>query len=205
MDEELIDIYDSEMNLLGVATKNQAHQEGMWHKATHCWIISEDGNIWLQLRGSEKQLYPNFFDVSCTGHIQVGETAKQGCLRELEKELGLVLKEDVLNKMFTHTLVFDIPYHNREFCPTYLYKTQRKISDLKLYPKEVDGVFEADIQDLLDLFFEDVKTITIKGIKRLSNGYKTEERNISINDFCPHGNKYYQKVFTAIQRFIDNQ
>lgn len=205
MDEELIDIYDSEMNLLGVATKNQAHQEGLWHKAAHCWIISEDGNIWLQLRGSEKQLYPNLLDVSCAGHIQVGETAKQGCLRELEEELGLTLKENTLNKMFTHTLVFDDPYHNREFCPTYLHKTQRKLSDLKLCPEEVDGVFEADIQDLLDLFFEDVKTISIKGIKRLPNGYKIEDRKVSINDFCPHGNKYYQKVFTTIQRFIDNQ
>ena len=42
MADELIDIYDSEMNLLGVALKSQAHQEGLWHKAGHCWIITED-------------------------------------------------------------------------------------------------------------------------------------------------------------------
>ena len=94
MADEMIDIYDSEMNLLGVAMKSQAHKEGLWHKAFHCWIISEDGNIWLQLRGADKQLYPNLLDISCAGHIQVGESVKLGGLRELEEELGLQLKEN---------------------------------------------------------------------------------------------------------------
>ncbi len=205
MADELIDIYDSEMNLLGVALKSQAHQEGLWHKAGHCWIITEDGNIWLQLRGADKQLYPNLFDISCAGHIQVGENAKRGCLREIEEELGIHLKDDDLTKMFTHKLIFDTPYHNREFCPTYLHKTQLKPSDLKLCPDEVDGVFEADIQDLIDLFFNEVKSITITGIKRTNNKLNSQKINITKNDFCPHGDKYYQKVFTTIQRFIDNQ
>lgn len=152
MADELIDIYDSEMNLLGVAMKSQAHKEGLWHKAFHCWIISEDGNIWLQLRGADKDLYPNLLDISCAGHIQVGETPKAGGLRELEEELGLHLKESDLIKMFTHKIIIDTPIHNREFNPTYLLKTQAKLADLKLQPEEVDGVYEADIQDLIDLF-----------------------------------------------------
>lgn len=205
MADEMIDIYDSEMNLLGVAMKSQAHKEGLWHKAFHCWIISEDGNIWLQLRGADKQLYPNLLDISCAGHIQVGEAVKTGGLRELEEELGLHLKENDLLKMFTHKLVIDTPIINREFCPTYLHKTQNKLHDLKLQPEEVDGIYEADIQDLIDLFFDETDTISITGIKRSSNGYEKEMKNITKSDFCPHGDKYYQKVFTTIQRFIDNQ
>lgn len=205
MSDELIDIYDSEMNLLGVAMKSQAHKEGLWHKAFHCWIISEDGNIWLQLRGKEKELYPNLLDISCAGHIQVGESAKLGGLRELEEELGLHLKESDLIKLFTHKLIIDNPIINREFCPTYLYKTQHKIYDLKLQPEEVDGIYEADIQDLIDLFFNEQKKISIQGIKRSVNTYKNETKSVSKKDFCPHGDKYYQKIFTTIQRFIDNQ
>ena len=41
MADELIDIYDSEMNLLGVAMKSQAHDEGLWHKVFHCWIVGK--------------------------------------------------------------------------------------------------------------------------------------------------------------------
>lgn len=205
MTDEMIDIYDSEMNLLGVAMKSQAHKEGLWHKAFHCWIISEDGNIWLQLRGKDKQLYPDLLDISCAGHIQVGEAVKTGGLRELEEELGLHLKENDLIKMFTHKLVIDKPIINREFCPTYLYKTQTKIYDLKLQEDEVDGIYEVDIQDLIDLFFDDIEKITIKGIKRTKDGYEKEEKEIDKNAFCPYGDKYYQKVFATIQRFIDNQ
>ncbi len=206
MADELIDIYDSEMNLLGVALKSQAHQEGLWHKAAHCWIITEDGNVWLQLRGADKELYPNLLDISCAGHIAVGESSKEGCLRELEEELGLALKEKDLTKMFTHKIIIDTPFYNREFNPTYLYKTQNKLQDLKLQPEEVDGVYQADIQELQDLFFDDVKKITITGIKRLKNNtYKEDSKSVTKKDFCPHGDKYYQKVFSTILRFIDNQ
>ena len=205
MEDELIDIYDSEMNLIGVALKSQAHNEGLWHKAGHCWFITEDGNIWLQLRGRDKSLYPNLLDISCAGHIQVGESAKSGTLREIEEELGLRLKETDLQKMFTHKLVFDTPIHNREFCPTYLHKTQLKPTDLKLRPEEVGGLFEADIQDLIDLFFNEIKSINISGIRLTQNGPISQTRNVTKADFCPHGDKYYQKVFTTIERFIDNQ
>lgn len=205
MADEQIDIYDSDMHLLGVAFKSQAHQEGLWHKAGHCWIITEDGNIWLQLRGANKQLYPNLLDVSCAGHIQIGESAKNGTLREMEEELGINIKEHELEKMFTHKLVFDTPYRNREFCHTYLYKTQLKLCDLKLCPIEVDGIFQADIQDLLDLFLGETKSVVATGLIRTSKGLKQQNKKISIKDFCPHGEKYYQKVFSTIQRFIDNQ
>ncbi len=205
MDDELVDIYDSDMNLLGISSKRQAHQEGLWHKAGHCWIITEDGNIWLQLRGANKQLYPNLLDVSCAGHIQIGESTKVGTLREIEEELGIPLKEHNLEKMFTYKLIFDTPYRNREFCHTYIHKTQLKLADLKLSPDEVDGMFEADIQDLLDLFLGETKSINANGIIRTPKGFKQQNKKLSIKDFCPHGDKYYQKVFTTIQRFIDNQ
>ena len=39
MAEELIDIYDEKMNLLGTATREQAHREGLWHTSFHCWIV----------------------------------------------------------------------------------------------------------------------------------------------------------------------
>ena len=185
MSDEPIEIYDSEMHLLGITLKSQAHQEGLWHKAGHCWIITEDGNVWLQLRGANKSLYPNLLDVSCAGHIQVGESAKAGTLREIEEELGIHLKEHNIEKMFTHKLIFDTPYHNREFCHTYLHKTQLKLSDLKLCEDEVDGVFSADIQDLLDLFFNETKTISAQGIVRTAKGFKQQTKQISIKDFCP--------------------
>ena len=46
--DELIDIYDQNMNLLGTAPRSQAHSEGLWHQTFHCWIVSQPDKIWLQ-------------------------------------------------------------------------------------------------------------------------------------------------------------
>ena len=44
MTEELIDIYDENMHPLGTAPIMQAHQEGLWHKSFHCWIVKRAAN-----------------------------------------------------------------------------------------------------------------------------------------------------------------
>ena len=203
MNNELIDIYDTEMNLLGVADKKQAHEEGLWHKVFHCWIISEDGNIWLPLKKLKDETSTKLYDISVSKHILVGETPKECGINELEDTYSIKIKEHNLIKMFTQTMVGEKPYKNCEFCPTYLYKTQYKFSDLTICDDEIEGMFVADIQDLIDLFFGDVKSITINGIKLGKKG--NIRKNITKSDFCPYGDKYYQKVFTTIQRFIDNQ
>ena len=205
MADELIDIYDSDMNLLGVATESQAHQEGLWHKVFHCWVISEDGNVWLTAGPVNQSFVAGLLDIFCEGAVNVGETAKASCLRKLDEEFGLHLKEYDLVKMYTQKVIFDEPYHNREFCPTYLYKTQAKLFDLKLQPAAACCIYEADIQELTDLFFDDVKKISLQGIKRTSKGYKNIKKMVSKNDFSPRGDKFYQKALTTLLRFIDNQ
>ena len=191
------------MNLLGVADKKQAHEEGLWHKVFNCWIISEDGNIWLTKKSAQSSPFPNSYDISCSKHIPVGDTPKFCGICELDDKYSIKVKEHLLIKMFTHKIIFDTPYKNREFCPTYLYKTQYKFSDLSIDHPEIEGIFAADIQDLIDLFFDETKSITVNGIVIDKN--TQAQRNITKSDFFPYGNKYYQKVFTTIQRFIDNQ
>ncbi len=60
MADELIDIFDENMNLLGTAMKSQAHREGLWHKTFHCWLArkNDEGKImvWLQLRNKDKSI-----------------------------------------------------------------------------------------------------------------------------------------------------
>lgn len=47
MADELIDIFDENMNLLGTALKSQAHREGLWHKTFHCWLArkNDEGRV----------------------------------------------------------------------------------------------------------------------------------------------------------------
>ena len=201
MADELIDVYDSEMNLLGTAMKSQAHREGLWHKAFHCWIIDDD-KVWLQLRGKDKNLYPNLLDISAARHLGTGETAKQAGIREIEEELGLIVQDADFIKLFTYRLVEDTAdMCVREFCPTYALKSLWKLSDVLMQPEEVDGIFEATISDLIELFGGDVSSIDINGYVRDNKQLVTKK--VTVEDFVPHGQNYYLKIFSTLERLSD--
>ena len=200
MADELIDIYDSEMNLLGTAMKSQADNESLWRKIVHCWVVDGD-KVWLQLRGKDRLVYPALLDISVAGHLMTGETAKQAAIREFEDDFGLAVTEADFEKLFTYRLVES--YKGREFrafCPTYVVRSQADLSELKLQTTEVDGIFEAQISDLIDLFDGDACKIKVCGYKR--SPHKKVERSVTIKDFAPHGESYYLKVFNTLDRLI---
>lgn len=101
MADELIDIFDENMNLLGTALKSQAHREGLWHKTFHCWLArkNDEGRVmvWLQLRNKDKSIYPDMLDVSAAGHVKSGEEVKDG-YREVTEELGLSCRRTIWSK-----------------------------------------------------------------------------------------------------------
>ncbi len=204
-----IDIYDEQMHLLGKASLEQAHHEGLWHRVFHCWIVKpgKDGNhkVWLQLRSKEKPNSPNLLGVSAAGHLESGETARDG-IKDIEKELGLSVDFSRLTKLFTDRRVTDRQdYHNREFNPTYVLETEAKLEDLTLLPGEVDGVYVAKIDDVADLFKGKCDSIASIGRIRLDDGsYKSEIRYVEAKDFVAADKAYYIKVMDMLQRYCDN-
>lgn len=198
MADELIDIYDSEMNLLGTAMKLQANREGLWHKVFHCWILDND-QVWLQLRGKNKRFSPALLDITAAGHIGAGETAKQAGIREIEEELGLNVREDDLEKLFTYKMARDNENEClRVFNQVYVLKSRWRLSEIKMQPAEIDGIFTAKISDLIELFCGDVPQISIKGYMR--EPYGEIERHVGVDDFVPNGARYYLKVFSTLDR-----
>lgn len=205
MADELIDIYDENMNFLGTAPKSQAHKEGLWHMTFHCWIVKKasDGHhrIWLQLRSKEKDCYPSLLDTSAAGHLRSGEKPKDG-IREVEEEIGLQIPPDNLTKLFTDKKI--APENNCEFAHTYLFETDKNISNLKLQAEEVDGIVEASVDDLINLFNRKVEKVFVTGLmKNEENQYLPHTGFVTAADFVPHGDNYYLKVMTTIKRFCN--
>lgn len=210
MTDEIIDIYDGNMNHLGTAPRSQAHKEGLWHKAFHCWIVkrASDGRhrVLLQLRSRNKDTHPSLLDISAAGHLQAGETAKDG-IREIEEELGLKVDFDKLTKLFTVNHVGEhTNYINREFNPTYLLESDKNLSELNMNPEEVDGILEATVDDLKNLFSHKVNSIYVSGLLLDEyENYVPHTGSVSISDFVPHEDSYYVKVMDTIKRYFDNQ
>lgn len=209
MADEIIDIYDCNMNHLGTAPRSQAHKEGLWHKAFHCWIVkrASDGNhrVLLQLRSKNKDSHPSLLDISAAGHLQAGETPKDG-IRGIEEELGLKVDFDKLTKLFTINHVGEHRnYINREFNPTYLLESEKNLSELNMNPEEVDGILEATVEDLKNLFSHKVSSIYVSGLLLDKYGnYIPHTGSVSIGDFVPHEDSYYVKVMDTIKRYFDN-
>lgn len=89
--------------------------------------------------------------VSSSGHLQAGESAKDG-VREIEEEIGLKVNFFQLKKLFTNKVSFKRPdIFNQEFEEVYILKTNGILENLNMQPEEVDGMYEAGIKDVINL------------------------------------------------------
>ncbi|MBW2182232.1 MAG: NUDIX domain-containing protein, partial [Deltaproteobacteria bacterium] len=68
---EYIDVISPDGNLTGVSkSRNEIHQEGIWHRSVHIWVLNDKEELLIQRRALEKESHPGLWDVSCAGHIE---------------------------------------------------------------------------------------------------------------------------------------
>jgi len=139
MADELIDICDETNKLLGIQKmKSEAHKNGLWHRSSHVWIYNSSGEILLQLRADNKEMYPNMWDISAAGHVDAGEEPIVAALREMEEEIGLSIKQEDLE--FFKIIKVQAVYKeivNNEFDYVYFLKFDGDINKLALQKEEV--------------------------------------------------------------------
>lgn len=142
MPDELIDICDDSNNLIGIRKlKSEAHRDGSWHRAAHIWIYNSQGEVLLQRRAKQKQLYPDVWDVSVGGHVSAGETPIEAAIKEVSEEIGLRIAADDLE--FFKVVKTSPPFpefKNNEFYYAYFLKFDGGIDELKLQDEEVQAV-----------------------------------------------------------------
>ena len=142
MPEELIDIYNQDNEPIGsVATKQEAHEKGLWHRASHIWIYNSKGEILLQLRAKDKGLFPDMWDVAVGGHISAGQEPLATAIRETKEESGLEASKDDLEFLTTYkneVVLGEID--NKEFYYVYLFRYDGSIGSLVLQAEEVAEV-----------------------------------------------------------------
>jgi len=86
---ELVDVVDQEDRPLAVMPLTEAIRQSLYYRLVSVLVFRPDGKLFLQKRGPKKNLYPNRFDVSASGHVKAGEARVDAAGRELFEELGL--------------------------------------------------------------------------------------------------------------------
>ncbi|MFA6100312.1 MAG: NUDIX domain-containing protein [Patescibacteria group bacterium] len=139
MSDELIDIFDDKNEPTGIQKmKHEAHRDGSWHRSSHIWIYNSKGEVLLQLRAKNKELYPNVWDASAAGHLGAGEDPLTGGLREMEEEIGLIAKPEDLEFFKVRELKVKLGQMiNNEFCYVYFLNFDGDVSKLNLQGEEV--------------------------------------------------------------------
>lgn len=152
-EHEMIDLLNEKGKTIGVVDKAVAHRDGLWHKSVHVWMLNEKNEILMQKRCADKKFFPNHWDVSFAGHVGTGESSSLTAVREGEEELGITLKENDLNFLFTIKEKFKWNnIQSNEFVDVYLMKTNLKIQNFLYQKEEVEKAKYFTLQE----FFENI-------------------------------------------------
>ena len=172
MNKELINIFDENHTLIGTDTKANAHKLGLWHEVFACLLINSQTNkVYFQYKNPKHNDVTNLpkIDISVGGHLQSGETEKDG-IREIKEESSLIVDYKDLIKLPNRLIDKYIreDYIIREFEYLYLYDSNISLKDLSCIDDEVLYFIEFDIDELLDYIKNNKETIkgnTLEGLK----------------------------------------
>jgi isopentenyl-diphosphate delta-isomerase type 1 len=147
---EYFDILDESGSLTGKqATREEAHEKGLWHRVAHIWIVNSKGEVLIQKRSPQKDSYPNMWSMSCEGHISAGQEPIQGALRELKEELDLDLEQKQLSLAFAYkrSARHSDSFIGNHFIDVYAIKKDIDLSDLTIQEEEISEVKWIKIDD----------------------------------------------------------
>jgi isopentenyl-diphosphate Delta-isomerase len=146
----LVDLFDNE---IGVMEKQQAHVEGLLHRAFSVFIFNTKGELLLQQRAKSKYHSPGLWTNACCSHPRKGETILDASNRRLEEEMGLfaslkvvdylIYKADFDNGLTEHEYDYivigttdNIPQINKDEVESFCYKSVSAIEhEIKSRPE----------------------------------------------------------------------
>jgi len=162
--EEYFDVLNENGVFTGqVATREECHTKGLWHRAVYAFIIDNSGNVLLQKRSANKKLWPNKWDVTVGGHVDSGEFGRQALIRECKEELGLEINDDDIKYLISSTSINEKGnIINKHFNECYLITKNVDISKIKLQEEEVSEIKYFSKQEIFDIIKNNYEGLTEK-------------------------------------------
>jgi isopentenyl-diphosphate Delta-isomerase len=179
--QELWQLYDEQGRAIpGKGATKQTTRQGLLHAASHVWIWrkrDEAIEILVQKRAASSGTWPELFDISAAGHIDLGEAPIAAAMRETSEELGINVTETDLHFIAT-------------------YRTKIVYGD----------IIENELQWLYLYELAEVRELTLQDSEVGSTTWQsldTFAAHCTDDTYVPHGKTYYQLVIDAIEQAAD--
>ena len=139
---EYFDWVDRQNRAIGVTTREDAHRLNLFHRAVHLYARGKHGGLILQKRSLRKDLEPGRWTVSCSGHVDRGESFEEAAIREMEEELGVLIKSTSLV-----ALLYSDPAKGNGFEFVRSYEVTHRIYPM-YNPEEISEIREIELAEL---------------------------------------------------------
>ncbi|MCU7613352.1 isopentenyl-diphosphate Delta-isomerase [Chryseobacterium sp. GMJ5] len=142
--EEYVVLVNSEDEIIGLMEKQQAHINGLLHRAFSVFLFNDNGEMLLQKRAKKKYHSPNQWTNAVCSHPRENETYIEGAQRRLKEELGIETKlSEKFNFIYKADVGNGLWEHELDHVFTGIYNL-----DFNLNPDEVEEVRYVSIADL---------------------------------------------------------
>ena len=86
---ERVVVVDDHNHIVDSALRTDVRDQGLCHRATYVFVFNSKGQLHVQERSLNKDIFPGMFDPATGGVVAEGESYDQNAVRELHEELGI--------------------------------------------------------------------------------------------------------------------
>ena len=148
MNEEIVYVVDEQDRFVRKATRKEVTENALLHRTARVIIKNTKGELLVQKRSMNKDLYPGHWDIGVAETVQNGDSYESTATRGLHEELGII---GISNIQLIHSFLFKIRYssaQSNELC--------------KVYKLLFDGKIIAQKEEI-----DEARFLTKEGIKNL--------------------------------------
>lgn len=176
MADELLQEVDENDTPIGGVSRKDAKHNGNRYRIIRIIIEDEFGNTLIQKRTPNKDTYPNCWDNSAAGHVDVGESYIDTARREMAEEIGIRDENLELEKVdyFYSEATTPNGLHLNRFTTVYKAKLPHA-TQFTPQPEEVSEIKWASIDEVRSLVLAG-REVT-DGLKVVFERYYNQSKN----------------------------
>ncbi len=144
---EIVDRVDFDDKIIGVTSKEEAHEKGYFHRVAAVFVFRSDGKLLVQLRTKAKN---GLLDHTVGGHVRKGELYDDAVKREMKEEIGIEPDLRPVGTFYEGVYRQDPPVrHYFHLYETNVDRQQEKL--IKADPREVERPIPMDVEEVISL------------------------------------------------------